>query len=63
METTKVTKLSIDDVIDEVSQGVYSLPWPEDAPRFKIRALLKYCEEKGKNTEDLTEQELREFKV
>jgi len=64
MEAMKVNGLkNIDDVIDELADGIYALPWPKGASRFRIKDLLKYCDEMGKDTEDLTEQELKKFQV
>ncbi|PGK04571.1 hypothetical protein COC97_14715 [Bacillus anthracis] len=43
--------------------GVYAAPSSPNEPRIKVKALFKYCREKGIDPKDLTEEELEQFLV
>ena len=36
---------------------------PKDAKHYMIRDLIRYCEERGIGTEDVTDEELKQFEI
>ncbi|MGP1910658.1 hypothetical protein ACTSEZ_21205 [Metabacillus sp. JX24] len=56
---------NLHDYIENFEKGfpdsVYVAPGGSKEPRIKVKALFKYCEEKGVDPQDLTEKERREF--
>ncbi|WP_244668335.1 hypothetical protein [Bacillus sp. NTK074B] len=43
--------------------GVFAFPGPAESTKVKIRALDKYCKERGVQPKDLTDEEMRQFLV
>jgi hypothetical protein len=54
--------IDIDDVV-HIFGGVYVLPPRPGQPKFNIRALIKYCEAKGINTDQIADEELDMFVI
>ncbi|NBD25611.1 DUF2442 domain-containing protein [Paenibacillus glycinis] len=48
-------------VDDDIFDGIYAVP-PPDGKRLMIRKLLNYCDEKGVDPLNLTEEEMKKFK-
>ncbi|MCY9308885.1 hypothetical protein MOF23_07860 [Bacillus inaquosorum] len=44
-------------------EGVYVDPKNNEKPRIRVRALFKYCNERGITPEDLSEEEKKQFIV
>ena len=36
---------------------------PKDAKHYMLRDLIRYCEERGIGTEDVTDEELKQFEI
>ena len=43
--------------------GVYTVPSDENTHHYNLPKLCKYCEEKGIQTSELTDEELKQFEV
>lgn len=53
---------SFEEIADsEPPDGVFTDPNPKDARQVRVRALFKYCEERGIEPNDLTEEECEQF--
>ncbi len=55
--------LKLDDVVSELANGVYVVPFDENAPKYNIPAIDRYCKQKGIDPSDLTDEELKQFEV
>lgn len=50
--------------LDEAAtDGIFALPGPKERPRHNLRALDQYCEKKGIQPSELTEEELKQFEL
>ena len=53
---------SFEEIADlEPPDGVFTDPNPKDTRKLRVRALCKYCEERGIEPNDLTEEESKQF--
>ncbi|MGR5976105.1 hypothetical protein ACT7DE_18480 [Bacillus paranthracis] len=56
-----------DDEMDEFEKGfpdgVYTAPSDKNEPRVKVKALFKYCNERGLKPKDLSDEEREQFLV
>ena len=48
---------------DAFPDGVFAFQAPAESPKVKIRALDKYCKERGVQPKDLTDEEMKHFLV
>ena len=55
--------LALDDAVAEEANGAYTLPLDENAPIYDIQALDRYCKQKGIDSSDLSNEELKTFEV
>ncbi|MCU5076999.1 hypothetical protein OB985_05330 [Bacillus cereus] len=62
--------MSINNLLNEMDNfekgfpdGVYVAPSSKEQPRVKVKALFQYCNERGIEPKDLTEQEREQFLV
>ncbi len=53
----------LDDIVSREANGCYTVPEGKDAPRYKVRQLFEYAAKKGKNTSELTDEELKMFEI
>lgn len=55
--------LKLDNIVAKEANGAYTLPFDESAPMHDIRALDRYCKQKGIKMSELTDEELKKFEV
>lgn len=60
---TMINKIKMDRFEREFPDGVYVEPSDNKEPRVKVRALFKYCNERGVEPKDLTDEEREQFLV
>lgn len=48
---------------DSFPDGVFVKPRDNHRPRTKLRPMLRYCKEHGKNPEELTKEEIEQFTI
>jgi hypothetical protein len=46
---------------DSFPDGVYAVPRSPGMPKVKVRALWDYCQEKGVEPKDLSQEEMEKF--
>ncbi len=61
MDRFAMNMLELEEAVDKLANGCYTLPIPDDAPHYKYRQLIEYAEKINKDTSELTEQELEMF--
>lgn len=53
----------LDRLVSEESRGQFTIPFSDDTPRYDIRRLNEYCNMLGKDPNELTLDELKEFQI
>lgn len=53
----------IDELDDNIDDGVYAIPRNSKEPRVKVRALWDYCKSRGIDIEEISEEEMKQFLV
>ena len=43
--------------------GVYAIPLEDGEPQYYYRKICNYCKEKGIQTNELTDEELKQFEI
>ncbi|WP_088010797.1 hypothetical protein [Gottfriedia acidiceleris] len=56
-----IFNLKIDKFEKGFPDGVYVEPSYKNEPRIKVKALFKYCNERGLEPKDLSEEERKQF--
>ncbi|SDN46385.1 hypothetical protein SAMN04488137_4545 [Fictibacillus solisalsi] len=57
----KMLRQDIEKFEENFPDGVYTLPTDTEKPRLKVRALAEYCMKHGKEPEELSEEEKKQF--
>lgn len=55
--------LALDDIVARVADGQYVVPISDNAPRYLIQKLDRYCKKKGIDPSTLTDAELKRFEA
>ena len=53
----------LDDIVDHLADGQYVVPISPLAPQYNYRDIHRYCQAKGIDPSQLTDEELKTFEV
>ncbi len=53
----------LDEIVSKEANGCYTIPRSKDAPKYKVKQLYEYAVKAGKNTSELTAEELKMFEI
>jgi hypothetical protein len=63
MDRFAMNMLELDEAVDKLANGCYTVKPEDNAPRYKIRQMCEYAEKAHKSVSELTNQELEMFLV
>ncbi|KUG03123.1 hypothetical protein ASZ90_019463 [hydrocarbon metagenome] len=63
MDRFAMNMLELEEAVDELANGCYTVKPEDKAPRYKIRQMCKYAEKAHKSVSELTNQELEMFLI
>jgi len=55
--------LELDRIVAAEANGCFTVPINENTPVYDFRSMLKYCDEKGIDSAELTDEQLKQFEV
>lgn len=55
--------LELDEIVGRLANGCFTVPPSNDTQHYDYRALIKYCDERGINTSELSDEQLKMFEI